>query len=625
MISRKGKIDDFIRGSDTTIHGVKMAFYSTFTLVTISVLMAIMVSITYLYMASNKIDRSIALKYSYHTFLDATIGPRIGRVNIDLDGKEYSISVQQFLNEKWAKERSNKVYKNLGVGFIIGCFIGGFFLVMMLRRFKEKGEKLRQDDFIRGAKVSPPEILRNHLRDLGIDSKELSIGDIPMVQDSETGHISISGAPGTGKSVLIMQLMDAIRKRGDAAIIYDKTGDFVEKYFSDGDTLLSAIDSRSPPWTPWNEVTHPADNERIASTIIPEEKEGERIWSQAARTVLVAAMNKLKNSSNRGIPSLLKTCLFTDLSELSAMLKGTEAGLIINEENPKTALSVTMNIAANISSLKYLRSRSDPKDEFSVTKWVESVNPGSKNSWLFLTTNDRFHKAVKPLITTWIDSAASALLSMRPNRDRRLWFILDEIPSLGKMDSIKTVMAEGRKYGACVVLGFQSTSQMRENFGKDGAETMSGLCNTMVVLRAPDPDTAEWNARALGEEDVDETRESMSYGVAENRDSMNLSGDRKLRKVVLPTEIMQMEKLTAYVRLPGAFPVSKTKLLPVNRDSKVDPYLPIPIEDTAWHYFEQLQGKVDHNDVKKSEPDTKGNSLDDDQKDGSDDDILFGR
>src|SRR5439155_1799588 len=47
----------------------------------------------------------------------------------------------------------------------------------------------------------------------------------------ECGHFLLMGDTGTGKSVLIQQLLDQVRARGEAAIIYDSALEFVPRYY----------------------------------------------------------------------------------------------------------------------------------------------------------------------------------------------------------------------------------------------------------------------------------------------------------------------------------------------------------------------------------------------------------
>ena len=49
---------------------------------------------------------------------------------------------------------------------------------------------------------------------------------------AETIHTIITGDSGMGKTVLITDLINQIRKNGDRAIIYDRMGTFVSKFYN---------------------------------------------------------------------------------------------------------------------------------------------------------------------------------------------------------------------------------------------------------------------------------------------------------------------------------------------------------------------------------------------------------
>ena len=106
------------------------------------------------------------------------------------------------------------------------------------------------------------------------------------------------------------------------------------------------------------------------------------------------------------------------------------------------------------------------------------------------------------------------------------------------------------------MLGVQVFSALRDLYGRDGAETVSGLCGTRVVLAAPDRDTAEWSAESLGRAEIEEMAESVSYGAETPRDGVTLGARRALRPVVLPAEVARLENLSGYLKFPGPWPVA---------------------------------------------------------------------
>ncbi|MXY65180.1 MAG: type IV secretion system DNA-binding domain-containing protein, partial [Gammaproteobacteria bacterium] len=137
---------------------------------------------------------------------------------------------------------------------------------------------------------------------------------------------------------------------------------------------------------------------------------------------------------------------------------------------------------------------------------------------------------------------------------------LDELPTLHQVPSLQPGLAESRQFGGCFVLGVQVISALRDLYGRNGAETISGLCGTRVVLGSPDRDTAQWSADCLGRSEVEEMSEGLSYGANTIRDGVSLTPKRELRALALASEIMRLQNLNGYLRFPGPLPVARIRL-----------------------------------------------------------------
>ncbi len=135
-------------------------------------------------------------------------------------------------------------------------------------------------------------------------------------------------------------------------------------------------------------------------------------------------------------------------------------------------------------------------------------------------------------------------------------------------------LAESRQFGGCFVLGIQVISALRDLYGRNGAETISGLCGTRVVLAAPDRDTAQWSADSLGRSEVEEVTEGFSYGANTIRDGVSLTPKRELRALALASEIMQLESLHGWLRFPGPLPVAPIRLDYVKRPKAAERFVP---------------------------------------------------
>ena len=166
------------------------------------------------------------------------------------------------------------------------------------------------------------------------------------------------------------------------------------------------------------------------------------------------------------------------------------------------------------------------------------------------------------------------MLSLAQDDGRRIWVILDELPTLHQVPSLQPGLAESRQFGGCFVLGVQVASALRDLYGRNGAETISGLCGTRVVLAAPDRDTAQWSADSLGRSEVEEVAENVSYGANTIRDGVSLTPRRELRALALPADIMRLPNLHGYLKFPGPYPVASIKLKPVGRPVRAPRFVP---------------------------------------------------
>ncbi len=415
-----------------------------------------------------------------------------------------------------------------------------------------RGRQQLHDEYARGAKLIDANAFHPNYRG------SISLAGVPLPPDAENQHTLILGAPGSGKTTLIYELADQIRARKQRAICYDVTGEFAEYFYRPGDYILNPLHSQSVFWHPWCEYHYLWDGVKIAKSLIPDDKSNDQFWTEAARTLLAVCLDRITDNS---VVTLLEWLCTPKLTELAKRVEGTGAAALVSENSPKTALSVQATIAAHTQSLRFLWSDSGGQEAFSISDWV-SWDSGD-NSWLFLSVPAAQLAALRPLITVWLEVAADAALSLKPSRDRRLWILIDELATLGKLSSIPNLLAQGRKYGACGVLGLQSYAQLKDIYGNAGADAIGGQCSTWATLRVPDPDSAAWASKSLGECEVLETTEGLNYG--SDTEGIRLSQTRHNRQVVMASEIQSLPDLEGYLRIPGPYPIVKFVVKPKRR------------------------------------------------------------
>ena len=457
-----------------------------------------------------------------------------------------------------------------------GAGLIGLFLVV----FWYRGARLGRQKRIRGAEMVTASELRRrlqspHLRLLarlpgGKRLRPYSIAGIPYPERTETQHTIVSGTTGSGKTVLISDLVSQIRARGERCVIYDKMGSYTRSFFDPGrDVLMNPLDARAPRWSPFLEARNPRDFDMMAAALIPQQKDTvDPFWVTAARQLFSNGAGVFWKKGVKDNKVLVDHLLKTDLTELAEAMEGTVAQSIVDPENPKTALSVRAMLTANLSALEFLPDEGKP---FSIREWISDEE---REGFLFLTSRGDQHASLRGLISTWLEIAVNAMLTLAQDDGRRIWVILDELPTLHQVPSLQPGLAESRQFGGCFVLGVQVASALRDLYGRNGAETISGLCGTRVVLAAPDRDTAQWSADSLGRSEIEEVTEGYTYGANTIRDGVSLTPRRELRALALPSEIMRLANLEGYLKFPGPFPVASIRLKYVARPAAAERFVP---------------------------------------------------
>jgi len=161
------------------------------------------------------------------------------------------------------------------------------------------------------------------------------------------------------------------------------------------------------------------------------------------------------------------------------------------------------------------------------------------------------------LISAWIDIAINALMVLPENKERRLWFVIDELAALQKLPRLQMGLAEGRKYGGCLLVGFQSKPQLEDIYGRNSAEAMLDLFNTKIFFRCAEPSTQQWISKVLGEREEAEPTENISFGANNLRDGVSLGRHTRQKPLVMPTELSLLKDLECYLKYPGDLPCTK--------------------------------------------------------------------
>jgi type IV conjugative transfer system coupling protein TraD len=555
-------MSDLIRGGQVTFHKFRMLMQVTKVLSRVSVIL-IFVSIIYSYYKDISSDEwnvgfTWIKKEVLKNFKDENY--KITYKNIYDNYK--TIRVKEFDADPYVYQTINKFeivfYKGLAIAAIMLSIIVGSMLVF----FWIKGRNIKLSKNIRGIFLSSEKDLKKEIKKhnkcfKGYKPFKLADFEYPIngrkesFSSGEQSHTMLLGATGAGKTSIIKNLIDQLHKRNQKAIIVDVKGDFIKYFYRPlrGDIILNPLDVRGKNWSIFKETTPLKGFSTIAKSLLPKDSKGDPIWTEAARAVLAELAN-LYVSEGLSMSEFGDKIFKSDLATLVKLLEKTSASKVINEDIEKAALSVLMVLSTYLRPLKLYRSA---EDCFSITDWV---NDQSQQNFLFISSRSDVKEDLNPLISTQVDIAVTALRSLKEESNiPKIWFILDELPYFEQsIPSLKDGLAMSRSYGGCFVLGTQDMSSISKIYSEDTARSIANNCKTKIFMNVQGKEIAKWCSDSLGEGEIEEWNEGLSYGSHEMRDGIQVNRNKIIKKVVLPSELMMLKSGEGFVNFSGFEP-----------------------------------------------------------------------
>ncbi|MBY8335575.1 type IV secretion system DNA-binding domain-containing protein [Alteriqipengyuania sp. NZ-12B] len=377
----------------------------------------------------------------------------------------------------------------------------------------------------------------------------------------EQSHAMLVGTTGTGKTVVLTELADEIRQRGERAVIFDLTGAFIETFYEpERDIILNPLDARCPAWSVFNDCTTRAEFHAAAESLVPHDGGGaEQFWVLAARTLFVETCLKLAEAGRGTNAALAHELMNADLSDLHQLLEDTMAGPISTPSAARMAESVRAVFNVNAKALQMLPEDGVP---FSVREWVNGA--GKPGSILFLSARYIDMSVLSQLLTLWLDTSINTLMAGERSRDLRLWFLIDELGALHRLPSLEKGLQTARNFGGAIVTGIHAFAKLKDVYGENMAKTLSSLARTKLILGTADRETATWCSDVIGHREVREMEEGYSYGYNNARDAVSLTPRRQVVPLLLPDELMKLKNLHGFIKFPEGFPAAPVVLQPRN-------------------------------------------------------------
>lgn len=509
-------LNNYIGGGQVFLHNIRMLRQVVSTTIFVSVISGVLLAWSFNPSNSKKIDWDGALTYAkakstlvVHPALQViSIGKPLATVDAYSQGKLWhkrmmATSVIKSNKFKSAWSEAFVAVKLIAIQSLGFGVISGLLLMLLWSKF---GKNLKSEKK-KNSKIGI-------LNDLEVRAKllflrkasDFKIGKMPLVKDMETRHFLVTGSTGSGKTNLIHNILPQIEKKKQPVIVIDQTGEMIAKYYNKerGDIIFNPFDERGMAWDFWADCASAEELRKFSKILIGFNRKSkggysDPFWETAAESVFNSIVEYLRPKKAQ-IEEIYRLASCAPRDYLESILQNSEAARYLTKDGKQTTASVLSVLAANTQSLSYL-SDDVSNGSFSVSKYfkgVESDNP----RWLFLSTKPGSRELTLPLISAITELALSKLMNLGANKERRVWTIIDELPALGRLPALPSLMTEGRKYGACVIAGLQSLNQLYEKYGSYAGSTIFGQFGTSFFFRNTEPAIAKMISESCGAETI---------------------------------------------------------------------------------------------------------------------------
>jgi type IV secretory pathway TraG/TraD family ATPase VirD4 len=483
----------------------------------------------------------------------------------------YNWVLDQYSNYAFAREKQGflKALANSWRMYLVSLIYIGFFM--------QKSRKMADQNFVRGIDITSLDELNHKLSREAANEKTMHIrvGKTILPYAMEPKHISVLGAAGTGKGVLLNQLLNqmnirrfqnqemvkqnpgaAIKPRCSKAIIYDMKGEYVAKQFIAGDYIFSPFDERGFKWSFFNEIRNYPDLDVAAKSLYNSPDAKDEYWYNCAKDIFRTGLFYLQSqnrTSNRELWHFFSQPLQQIKAAFQTLPLAEQSALKhIDKADSNQSASIISILQERIQFFKYLV---DMDGDFSFRDFVKS----GQNACLYLLNIEQYKTIFKPLMTFAIDTLVREILSLEDDLDRRVFFIIDELGSLYRLESILDLLTVGRSKGACLICANQDLGRIEETYGKSNTTTFYNNFNTNFIFRINEPKTADFLSQAIGERQIVKKVESRQLSPSDIGDRKGISDQEKTERVFLATEFQNLADFEAVIKISN-FGVSKIKI-----------------------------------------------------------------
>ncbi|WP_411678733.1 type IV secretory system conjugative DNA transfer family protein [Clostridium thailandense] len=419
-----------------------------------------------------------------------------------------------FIASKLKNNIINRMIKSIGV-FFLGCIV-----INVIYKINVLG-KLAQDVLGWGLLIGTMYLIykiikgdvikvsnfKNKKEEEGIIFGKRG-SKIYYMPESETGHVSVIGGAGTGKSQSV-SIPTLLTWKGAAVVIDIKkelcsmTSTFREKKLNSKVYVFDPDDNNCDCYDPLEQVKGSIDGaNELARNLIPTPIKGDKFWVNNAQAILASAVLD-GIDKNQTFSEICERILITKPEDLINELtesNNVQVKLLASSANgmpDKTLGGVFSELRVHI-----LTFASDEKIKMATrkTNWTPAVL--EEGATVYFRISEKMIEQYKGLISCMIAQMFRYLTSRKDRQQPAILMLLDELPRLGRVDGLIEALGTLRSRNVHIVPMIQSLSDLDRHYGQAERKIILDNCSYKVILGVGDVDTQKYFSDASGTKKV---------------------------------------------------------------------------------------------------------------------------
>lgn len=367
-------------------------------------------------------------------------------------------------------------------------------------------------------------------------------------------HMLVSGSVGSGKTQIIWPIVQQIRRRRKKLFLLDVKGDYTSAIKNA--LILSPWDRRSAYLDIAADIRTSAAASAFASAMIPREEGSNSFFSTAAELILTGCLRALqKRAGTRWHWEDLDFLLNLSAKELAPCLADYYAKAYpLLTAGDSTSANIMASVSSYTQTISQLAEafksgqdeKGQPRKRLSLVAWAKDDYEGCPTIIAHAGPDTGL---TQRYLAAVIDTVVPTIMQLPDDvseTGRAIFFVLDELSTIGKVKNLASLIDKGRSKGCSVIVGVQDRAQLAATHGEHFAKALPGMIGSHIVTQTQIGPTRQELAAMLGERRVAWTAPSPT------KERTQITHEES-RVVVSPTDLTMKLGFRRNKRAPHGF------------------------------------------------------------------------